>query len=433
MGLYFRKSINLGGGIRLNFSKSGVGISGGVKGFRVSTGPKGTRLTASIPGTGVYYSKNLSTKSGNKSVNTQARTSENKYPYVQTVTNQYTGEYRTVRAATRWELNSAVIQEIERQHNNEMKQRAIDYANSQKSAADELTAQIVNNRLECGSIIAHTLDVDDKLDWNKQYKTNTYSEFIFDKKEPVKPGKRKRIFALFGNASTKELEEYYKAYDAYEKEKNMAFQVYLENKTNFENEVREHNMEIDYLKSNFESNEKSAVEKYISVILANSDYPDNVQPDYDVKYRKLMKTVILDLLLPRIDSFSNVEKYVYNRASDKIIEKYMSNSTYNKFYETTIDSIVVRTIHEVFEAVYTDAIDNIICNGYVLRNDVNDGVEIDDFTESVRCILSVQVPKSEFIGIDLANAEPKSILMKFGIIKIKKYNDEVNEIEPLSL
>lgn len=56
MGLRFRKSINLGGGFRVNLSKSGVGYSWGTKGYRVTkkaTG--GTRTTASIPGTGLSY------------------------------------------------------------------------------------------------------------------------------------------------------------------------------------------------------------------------------------------------------------------------------------------------------------------------------------------------------------------------------------------
>lgn len=60
MGFRFRKQIKLGGGIRLNVGKSGVGVSGGVKGFRVSHGADGkTRVTASIPGTGISYQEIL--------------------------------------------------------------------------------------------------------------------------------------------------------------------------------------------------------------------------------------------------------------------------------------------------------------------------------------------------------------------------------------
>lgn len=33
MGFRYRKSINLGGGLRINLSKSGIGYSWGVKGY----------------------------------------------------------------------------------------------------------------------------------------------------------------------------------------------------------------------------------------------------------------------------------------------------------------------------------------------------------------------------------------------------------------
>ena len=56
MGLRYRKSINLGGGFKINLSKSGVGYSWGVKGYRVTKTANGrTRTTASIPGTGISY------------------------------------------------------------------------------------------------------------------------------------------------------------------------------------------------------------------------------------------------------------------------------------------------------------------------------------------------------------------------------------------
>ena len=56
MGMRFRKSIKLGGGTKLNLSKSGVGVSTGVKGFRVSKNTSGrSRVTSSLPGTGLSY------------------------------------------------------------------------------------------------------------------------------------------------------------------------------------------------------------------------------------------------------------------------------------------------------------------------------------------------------------------------------------------
>lgn len=56
MGFRYRKSINLGGGFRINLSKSGVGYSWGTKGYRITKTASGkTRRTYSIPGTGLSY------------------------------------------------------------------------------------------------------------------------------------------------------------------------------------------------------------------------------------------------------------------------------------------------------------------------------------------------------------------------------------------
>lgn len=56
MGFRYRKSINLGGGFRVNISKSGIGYSWGVKGARITKTARGTtRHTLSIPGTGISY------------------------------------------------------------------------------------------------------------------------------------------------------------------------------------------------------------------------------------------------------------------------------------------------------------------------------------------------------------------------------------------
>ena len=56
MGWRFRKSIDILGLFRINFSKSGIGFSYGVPGYRVTKTANGrTRKTVSIPGTGISH------------------------------------------------------------------------------------------------------------------------------------------------------------------------------------------------------------------------------------------------------------------------------------------------------------------------------------------------------------------------------------------
>ncbi len=67
MGFRFRKSIKIGGGAKINFSKSGIGYGWGVKGFRLTKTARGSgRVTASIPGTGMSYSTESKAKKSNK-------------------------------------------------------------------------------------------------------------------------------------------------------------------------------------------------------------------------------------------------------------------------------------------------------------------------------------------------------------------------------
>jgi hypothetical protein len=54
MGLRFRRSIKVLPGVRLNLSKSGLGISAGPRGFHVGMDARGKQyVSAGIPGTGI--------------------------------------------------------------------------------------------------------------------------------------------------------------------------------------------------------------------------------------------------------------------------------------------------------------------------------------------------------------------------------------------
>ena len=62
MGFYIRQSVKVGP-LRFNFSKSGVGVSAGVKGLRVGTGPRGNYIH--MGGGGLYY-RTTSPKGGSR-------------------------------------------------------------------------------------------------------------------------------------------------------------------------------------------------------------------------------------------------------------------------------------------------------------------------------------------------------------------------------
>lgn len=75
MRMFFKKSKNFGL-FKLNFSKSGIGISFGIKGFRISQNSKGTYLNAG--GKGFYCRKKLDSKTKQPIENTEEKQAEAK-------------------------------------------------------------------------------------------------------------------------------------------------------------------------------------------------------------------------------------------------------------------------------------------------------------------------------------------------------------------
>lgn len=60
MGLYFRKSMKIAPGLRLNVSKRGTSVSIGPRGAKLNIGRRGTYVTMGIPGTGIYSRTKIS-------------------------------------------------------------------------------------------------------------------------------------------------------------------------------------------------------------------------------------------------------------------------------------------------------------------------------------------------------------------------------------
>lgn len=112
MAVRYRKSINLGGGFRINVSKSGVSYSWGTKGYRITKTAKGTiRQTATIPGTGISF-VDESGKKKKKTPNQSTKPSINPPSYdemTRQIANQNTEEFLNSSAS---EIVSSGLEEI---------------------------------------------------------------------------------------------------------------------------------------------------------------------------------------------------------------------------------------------------------------------------------------------------------------------------------
>jgi len=411
MGLYFRKSVNLGGGLRLNFSKSGIGLSGGVKGARISTGPRGTYMNLSIPGTGIGYRTRL----GGSNSSYRSTSSSSRYPYQKTIVNEYTGETRTVRASTQWELNEQVRNTEIRMQNNELRARRNAEIASQKEKAEQLTNDVKQVQNSFKKIIAATIKVNDRLDWNKQLKNEAYPEFSFTEPQPAKK-KLGILSGLFGKT-----DDYEDRLKEYEERKTKALQDYFLAKQEFETEQRQHNADVNFLRESFEMHEEGAIEKYASVVLANSQYPSELDMDFDVDYVRFENTIYVSFLLPDIADLPMIDRYTFNQSTDEIKEYPLSKANATMLYENTLLSVGIRTIHEMFEAIYNGAIETVVFKGYLLSSEASE--ETIDFTDNVREIFEIKADKTVFESIAISDDNIADTLAQLTFTRVKDFTN----------
>ena len=417
MGLYFRKSIKLNKYLRINFSKTGVG------------------MTATIPGTGLRYSTpkigGLKIEREGRSTRNAAsagRTATSNMPYTQTVTNEYTGEARDLRASSEWELQRMVENETARQTQNELRQRRIDNIESQAEAVNEMNSQLSETKNAILNILEDTLNVDDRLDWSTQMMDAEYGEFSFDEQPPKKEDDNKLSF--FKKKSSLDT-SYELKLQEYNERRDRAYRQYLYEKEEYERRARHLNAEIVYLRENFEYSEPSAVEKYISIILSNSRYPDEINIDFDTQYKKSSRTLYIDCLMPSPESLPMIRSYRFNQATNRIEEVPMTASECADFYERTVYNIAIRTIHEMFEAIYTDGVNDIVFNAYALNDGLEEETIPDDFEQVTHCIMTIETSRENFTAIDLRNNSLNRIISSLTVKRITDFLSNDEEISPI--
>ncbi|MGJ3203683.1 restriction endonuclease [Geobacillus stearothermophilus] len=336
-----------------------------------------------------------------------------KYYYQKTIYNEYLGKVKTIKAESRWELELKVEEQIAKWDLEEEKQRKREAILDMKEEAEFETELAVEKIEQYRNLLNHTLNLNDKLDWDQQKNTEPFRPFEFEKKDlqyflkKHKVPKKSFVESLlpFLKKEREKLEkqaqdEYNEHLQEYEK----AYNDYLAEKEKYEKEQDEYNKEIDEWRANFEAGDPEAIEKYINVVLENSAYPEEIEKEYEVQYRPDLKTVIISYKLPSPAVIPKIVEFKYSPTKQEIVAKEMKKKEFEEFYDSIIYQITLRTIHEIFESVYIEHVDVVVFNGWVDYVDESTG------QDSSSCIISVQTSRKEFEGINLARVDYKKCI-----------------------
>lgn len=303
--------------------------------------------------------------------------------------------------------------------------------------ADELLQKL-------DGLLAHTLDVDDTVDWDAIKRKDSFRikpfELFEDNSTPVfleftahgrptkfepqsRPQKptlqlvkdRHGFFTqlFFGSKIQQEFEAELEKWDnkvrecevedqRRQKELDSAIENFTLKKEEFQKEKERDNEALDAVRDRYLQQDAGAIEEYCDLVLTASEYPDFFPQNWQLEYRPQSRIVVVEYDLPPPDQLPTTVSYQYVKSRDEVVEKQLPIAAQKKLYESVIYQLCIRTIHELFEADVVDALDAVAFNGLVTANNPATGIS------ETKTIMSIMSNKSEFMTFDLALIDPKA-------------------------
>jgi restriction system protein len=159
---------------------------------------------------------------------------------------------------------------------------------------------------------------------------------------------------------------------------------------------------VDAKRAAYEAAYPEAIVEYCDLVLSSSRYPNYFPQEFDLDYNSTAKTLIVDYQLPAPDDIPRLKGVKYVVSRDHLEEQLLSESQVLKLYDDVLYQVVLRTVHELFEADTIIALDAVVFNGIVTAVDRTTGKPV------TSCVLSLRANRVEFLEINLAQVDPKA-------------------------
>ncbi len=173
----------------------------------------------------------------------------------------------------------------------------------------------------------------------------------------------------------------------------------------FDSNQLKHNENIKIINENYIKGDLIHIVKYCELVLLNSNYPFTDKKIFQLEFKPETKILIVEYSLPAIEDLPTLKEY--KQVSGVYREYHATETQMQKIFENTLYNVTLRTLYELFYTDKINAIDAISFNGWVNGINKATGKKVNN------CILSIQVKKSEFLGIDLRHVDPKTCFKNF--------------------
>jgi restriction system protein len=175
-----------------------------------------------------------------------------------------------------------------------------------------------------------------------------------------------------------------------------------------EAEAADQNKALDSLIANLGYGTPDAIEEYVSIVLANSVYPEHFPVSHDYTFDPSTAELSLKVRIPGPDGVPAIKAYKYTKSTDEISTTALSQKACKDRYVSIVEQVALRSLHEVFEADRRGLINTIALE---LGTDT-----IDPATgrETYVPFVAVAAERDSFVEFDLAAVVPAATLELLG-------------------
>lgn len=175
-----------------------------------------------------------------------------------------------------------------------------------------------------------------------------------------------------------------------------------------EADVAEANQELDQLIANLGYGAADAVKEYVTIVLANSDYPEHFPVEHEAGFDPATAELTLSALIPPPNLLPTAQGFKHVKSADEIVEAPLSQKACKDRYLNAVRAVALRSLHEIFEADRRGLIKTIALEVATDTIDPATG-------QPARVLLAaVGAERDAFLAIDLAAVVPVATLSRLG-------------------
>ncbi len=379
--------------------------------------------------------------------------------YEAEIANGYLNTHRTVKAKSTDELEARVRQVAEIWAEQETRKRIVDGKRDAKehaqAEAQRLDQEAKEALADAEGLLAATLAIDDRIDWEAERDTRAFKRFSFPKPPqqpaPTEPPQRpaptelvlppepglawllrsrlrkwqaaceekeslhqqaeakvqkgwQEAVRLHQQAEAKVQQDWQEAVRQHEQAREEARKQHESDKAQFRAEQERSNKALVEFRRALEAGEVSAIVEYCSRVIERSQYPDWVVMSNTVGFDEESRFVVVELELPPPDTTPTTAGYRFVSRGNSVEPIPLKKKDAGALYESILDQLVLRTIHEVIEGCYIDTVKGVLLNGWVTIVNKATG------NDSRKRLRSVVADRATFEALDLTRIDPASCI-----------------------